>query len=246
MPEGEGAGGAGIDTSSKEFEEAAEAWLEQQGIKSALDSERDARKKAEQKLRQLDGVDPEEYKRLKADAEKAEEERQRAEGNFEQLLEKERGKMQELIAERDEKIEALTASLESTLIESAAKSAISAHGGDAELLLPHVTRSAKLVERDGRHVAVVVDDKGEPRLAPDAKTAQDYMGIEHLVNGWKADGKYPGAFAGTGASGGGAPPGSGGGGGGGGAPRSVSASDAKAILANEEAIAKGEVVVAFD
>lgn len=59
----------------------------------------------------------------------------------------------------------------------------------------------KLIERDGKHVAAVVDDSGDPRLAPDAKTAADYMNAEQLVGTWKDEGKFAGAFAGTGASG---------------------------------------------
>lgn len=239
-----------FDTSSPEFQEAVKAAAKEQiesehaGLLKAIEAEREARKKAEGKLKDYDQVDVSEYQKLKAQAEKLEEEKARAEGDYEKLLEKEREKWKGMITERDDKIQTLTGSLESTLIESAAKSAISAHGGDAELLLPHVTRAAKLIERDGRHTAVVVDDSGEPRLAPDAKTAQDYMGIESLVAGWKENGKYPGAFAGTGMSGGGGH-GSGGGSGGGAAPKRVSASDHAALNKYEKEIANGEVVVDF-
>jgi len=241
---------ADIDVGSEEFQaavkEAAKTQIEQEhaGLLKAIDAEREARKAAEKAAKQYDGVDLDEYRKMKADADKLAEEKARAEGDFEKLMQREREKYDGLIKERDAKIETLTGSLQSTLIESAAKSAISAHGGDAELLLPHVTRAAKLIEKDGRHMAVVVDEKGDPRLSPDAKTAQDYMGIDHLVAGWKEGGKYPGAFAGTGMSGGG---GTGSGGGsGGGSPRKVSASDTAALRKYEKEIAAGEVTVAFD
>lgn len=240
MPEGENQ----IDTSSPEFKQAAEAWLKDQGIHKALEDEREARKKLESQMSSLKGVDVEEYRKLKSEAEKAEEERQREAGKFDELRKKDQEKFAVALKERDDENAKLRGSLERTLIESAAKSAIAAHGGDAELLLPHVTAATKLIEAEGQHRAVVIDPKGEPRLAPDAKTASDYMGIDHLVAGWKEGGKYPGAFAGTGASGGGAQPNASRGGSGG-AKKTIPASDVAALNANAEAIAKGEVQVTF-
>lgn len=231
-----------IDTSSEEFQAAVKAALddEAKGLKSALEAERKARKDAEKAAAKFKDVDLDKYQQVMTDAEKAEEQRQREAGKFDELLEKERKKFETAQADRDTKIATLTASLERTLIESAAKSAIAQHGGDAELLLPHVTRSTKLIEHDGKHLAVVVDERGEPKLAPDAKNATEYMGIEHLVSGWKEGGKFAGAFAGTGASGGGAVS-SGGGGRSAGPVKTVSESD---FLANLDGIAKGEVKVA--
>lgn len=233
---------AEIDTSSEEFKAAVKAALDEEaaGLKTALDKERTARKEAEKDAAKYKDVDVEKYEQLVSEAEKAEQERQREAGKFDELLEKERDKFQDALKERDAKVAALTTSLESTLIESAAKSAIAEHGGDAELLLPHVTKTTKLMEIDGRHVAVVVDEKGEPRLAPEAKTATDYMGIEHLVGGWKEGGKYQGAFEGTGASGGGAQNNANRGGGGS-TPKVVGEAD---FMSNLDGIAKGETKVA--
>ena len=231
-----------IDTNSEEFRAALDAALgeEAAGLKKALDAERKARKDAEKAAAQYKDVDVEKYRTLVEASEKAEQERQREAGKFDELLEKERAKFGATVEERDARIAALTNSLQSTLIESAAKTAIADHGGDAELLLPHVTRATKLMEIDGQHVAVVVDDRGEPRLAPDAKTATDYMGIAHLVGGWKEAGKYQGAFAGTGSSGGGAPAGQRPGGGP--APKVVGEGD---FMQNLDSIAKGETKVAI-
>jgi hypothetical protein len=231
-----------IDTSTEEFKAAVKAALDEEaaGLKKALDSERDARKAAEKAAAKFKDVDLDKYSDLITKAEKAEEDRQREAGKFDELLDKERQKFKGTVEERDTRIATLTASLERTLIESAAKSAITQHGGDEELLLPHVTKATKLLEIEGRHVAVVVDEKGEPRLAPEAKNATDYMGIDHLVGGWKESGKYAGAFAGTGASGGGAPPRNQGGGPPG-PKKTVSESD---FMSNLDGIAKGEVKVA--
>ena len=193
-----------LDTSSEAFKTAAEEYMRGSGLHKALEGERTARKEIEAQFKQFDGIDPDEVRKVLADRVKAEQEKSRAEGDFEKLLTQERDKFAKELSLRDEGAKGLRRDLAGALIDSAATKAISKFNGDAELLLPHVQANTKLVEVNGKHVAVVLDEAGEPRLAPDAKTATDYMGIEHLVSGWKGAGKFAGAFAGTGASGGGA------------------------------------------
>lgn len=193
-----------LDTSSDAFKNAAEEYMRGSGLHKALEGEREARKKLEGQVKQFDGIDPDEVRKVLADKVKAEEERARAEGDFEKLLVQERDKFAKELATRDEGTKGLRRDLAGALIDSAATKAISKFGGDSELLLPHVQANTRLIEVNGKHVAVVLDEAGEPRLAPDAKTATDYMGVEQLVGGWKEAGKFAGAFAGTGASGGGA------------------------------------------
>lgn len=197
--------GGGLDTSSPEFRDAAERYMKDTGLHKAMETEREARKKLEGQVKQFEGVDLDEVKSLMEERRKVEEEKARAAGDFEKLLQQERDKFASELAKRDEGANGLKKSLEEALIDSAATKAIAKYEGDAELLLPHVKASTKLVEANGKYVAVVLDEKGEARLAPDAKTATDYMGVEHLIGGWKEQGKFAGAFAGTGASGGGAP-----------------------------------------
>lgn len=235
-----------IDLNAPEIQEAIQAAAEKTYKErvAGLEANRD---KALGQLKELqsklpEDFDPEEWKKLKAANAEAEEARAREEGRYEELLEKERKRFQKSVEERDAKVASLEASLRKTLIESAAKSAISKHGGDAELLLPHVTNAADLVELNGQHVAVVKDANGEPMLAPEAKTATDYMGIDHLVSGWKEQGRFPGAFVGTGASGGGASA-NGSGGGATGTKKTISPDELHKYV---EEVAKGEVVVAID
>ena len=192
---------APLDTSSDEFKAAAEEYLKGTGIHKALKAEREAREATEKRF---EGIDPEKVRALMDADRKSEDAKARAAGDFEKLLQQERDKFALELEKRDGFTKGLRSDLEAALIDSAATKAISKFEGDAELLLPHVKASTKLIEVNGKHVAVVLDDAGEPRLAPDAKTATDYMGIEHLVGGWKEAGKFAGAFAGTGASGGGA------------------------------------------
>jgi len=194
----------GLDTSSETFKLAAEEYMRGSGLHKALEGEREARKRLEGQVKQFDGIDPSEVKKVLADRAKAEQDQARAEGDFEKLLTQERDKFAKELATREESTKGLRRDLAGALIDSAATKAIAKFSGDAELLLPHVQANTRLIEVNGKHVAVVLDEAGEPRLAPDAKTATDYMGIEHLVSGWKGAGKFAGAFAGTGASGGGA------------------------------------------
>ena len=192
---------APLDTSSDEFKAAAEEYLKGTGIHKALKAEREAREATEKRF---EGIDPEKVRALMDADRKSEDDKARAAGDYEKLLKQERDKFALELEKREGLTKGLRSDLEGALIDSAATKAISKFEGDAELLLPHVKASTKLIEVNGKHVAVVLDDAGEPRLAPDAKTATDYMGIEHLVGGWKEAGKFAGAFAGTGASGGGA------------------------------------------
>lgn len=213
------------------------------GLEANRNTILDEKKELEQKLEAFKDVDLQEWQKLRKANEEAEAEKARQAGKFDELLELERQKFATTIAEKDKTIERLDGSLHKTLVESAAKTAIAKHEGDVDLLLPHVTASAKLLEQDGQHVAAVIDSKGEARLAPDAKTAADFMTIEQLVGGWKDEGKFAGAFTGTGASGGGAPAGGSGGGSGGTPPKTISPDD---LHKYTKEVQKGEIKVVVD
>lgn len=197
-------GDAKLDTGSDEFKKAAEEYMKGSGLHKALESERDARKKLEGKVKLFDGIDLEKVRALMDADRKSEDDKARAAGDFEKLLKQQGEKFEERLKELGVENAGILDDLSGALIDSAAAKAIAKFEGDAELLLPHVKAATKLMDVKGKRIAVVLDESGEPRLAPDAKTATDYMGIEHLVGRWKEKGKFAGAFAGTGASGGGA------------------------------------------
>ena len=69
------------------------------------------------------------------------------------------------------------------------------------LLLPHVRRYLKRVEEGDDFKVIVVDDKGNPRVAG---ANGDLMTVEQLVAEMKTKDEYAGGFKGTGASGSGA------------------------------------------
>lgn len=169
------------------------------GLKSALDKERKARRDYERKLNQLNGVDPEEYQRLKQEAEQREAEKAQKSGEWEKLKSQwaERHKT-EIEAER-QKTTAMQATLESYLIDAEATRAIAAAKGIPELLLPHVKQHVQVIQEDnGQYVARVVDKSGEPRLGyPEGNP----MSISQLVDEMRKSEIYGRAFEGTGISG---------------------------------------------
>lgn len=150
------------------------------------------------KLKELDklkDIDPEEYRKLKTQAEKAEEERAMKAGEFEnlkkQLIEAHTKEKQALEA----KLATLHKSLEENVLIATATQAIAAEKGVAALLMPHVRSRTKL---DENGQAVVIDESGNVRVAADGKP----LPITALIAEMKADVQTFGrAFEPSGASG---------------------------------------------
>lgn len=169
------------------------------GLKTALEKERRAARDAMAKLKQYEGVDPEEYQRLKEAAEKAEEERRRKEGDFEALLKQHQEKHAKELGKKDERITMLTRALESALIDAEASKAISDEGGSVVLLLPHVRGRARMVEEDGTFRVEILRTDATPMMGDKGERAT----FKDLVKELKASDEYGRAFASSGASGGG-------------------------------------------
>lgn len=155
-------------------------------------------------LKQYDGIDPDEYRTLKEQAAKADEERLKKAGEFDtlkkQLIEA-HGKEKTALEAR---LATLTKSLEEHVLIATATQAIAAEKGIAPLLMPHVKARTRLDE-SGR--PVVVDESGTVRI--DAKGQP--LTIAALVAEMKADVAVFGrAFEPSGAAGSGATGGSGG------------------------------------
>jgi hypothetical protein len=193
-------------------------------------------KKAKDTLKNYDGVDPDEFKRLKAAAEEAERKKATAEGDFKslekQLIEKHTA---ELGAEKGKTVKYQSA-LEKYLVQAQLTAAIAKHKGDPDLLLPHAAQHVRVRETDEGFEAYVADDKGNPRIADGKGTP---MSFDDLVTQVLAE-KYPRAFDGAGSSGGGASKSTGGAGG----TRVIPAGDNGSFIANLDGIAKGTVKVA--
>jgi hypothetical protein len=153
------------------------------------------------KLKALDAhkdIDPDEYKALKGQAAKIEEERALKAGEFDnlkkQLLDAHAKEKEALVA----KIATLGKSLEENVLIATATQAIAAEKGSTLLLMPHVKSRTKL---DDNGNAVVLDDSGNVRIGADGKP----LTIPQLIAEMKADvNVYGRAFEASGVSGSGA------------------------------------------
>lgn len=162
------------------------------------------------KLKALDAhkdVDPEEYKSLKAQAAKAEEDRALKAGEFDnlkkQLVEAHAKERQALEA----KLATMHKSLEENVLIATATQAIAAEKGVPTLLMPHV-RSRTRLDENGQ--PVVIDESGNVRVSADGKP----LTITALIAEMKADvNTFGRAFEPSGGSGAGSQGGSGAGGG---------------------------------
>src|SRR5262245_37744608 len=225
----------------------AELPHEVKGLKSALDAERKAKDDFEKSLKGFEGIDPEEARRLKAEAEKIESDKLKQKGDWETREKQLKDQLAAELAKRDQhfqselktredRIATLQGALEKSLIEAHATAAIAAAKGVPELLLPHVMRQVKIVEENGNFVVRVLDAQGQPRIA---NVKGDPFTITNLVDEMKNNSIYGRAFEASGAGGSGATKTEGGKTG----MRTVRRSDQEAMNANIEAIAKGEITV---
>lgn len=211
-----------------------------------LEKNRDAAlaeaKAAKERLKALEGIDPEEYRTLKEQQEKAERERQEAAGNFkaleQQLVEKHQKELDGVRSKLEDENKRLRASLEANLIDAEATRILAEHSDSPSLLLPHVRSQMKVVEEDGKFFARIVDEAGNVRIG--TGKGSDPMTTAELIEEMKQDKAYALAFRGTGSSGGGASRSTASGGG---RQQVVTSGDNDAFVTNLEGIAKGDVEV---
>lgn len=206
------------------------------GLKSALEKEREAARKAAARARALEEkvgeVDPEDYARLKELEAKQEEDKAKKAGEWDKLRDQMTTKHNEELNKRTAREQALIKALESKTVDAEAVSAINDLEGNVTLLLPHVKGHVKMVEEDGEFVARVVDDKGDPRVNGEGK----FLTVRELVSEMRDQETYANAFKSQSASGGGTPPG-GGGQGGGGKPRGIPGDLKRSSMSTKEKVA---------
>lgn len=120
------------------------------------------------------------------------------------------GKLKTETETRDKRIGFLVGELNRILVSAAAREALAQHGvtDSADLLLPHVERSLRAKEVDGKFVTRVVDDQGNDRITGESGKSSE-MSVKEFVGTMKADNRFKVAFpadnkkAGSGAAGGG-------------------------------------------
>jgi hypothetical protein len=134
-------------------------------------------------------------------AAKAREDKAKAEGNFTAL----QTQMAEKHAKELDGVKKRTVKIEGKLYDVLAKreveAAITAAGGNAKVMLPHILPFIKVTEHDDDFTAQVVDAKGNPRIVDGQATP---MTIAQLVEQFKADEVFGDNFKASDVKGGGA------------------------------------------
>lgn len=203
------------------------------GLKSALGKERTTREALEKQVVRFKDIDPDkamsalqELEELRA-IDPTKEADKIADSKFNaakaQLLEKHEGELKA----RDERSKHLSGTIDHLLREQRATTALAEAKGAVELLLPHVLKNTRTVERDGGFEVEVVDPDGNVRI--DGKG--NNMSIKDLVAEMRQSDLYGRAFEASGKNGTGMAPNSGSGGGTGTLKRSkMSAADKAAYM----------------
>lgn len=202
---------AGEPTDKTYTQAEVDALLQQEvaGLKANRDELAKEAKRAKEALKNYEGVDPEEHRKLKEAAAEAERRKATAEGDFKSLEKQLVERHTAELAGRDGKIGKLQAALERRLVEAQLTKAIAEKKGVPDLLLPYARQFVRVKETEDDFEAYIADEKGNPLYADGRMTPMDFGAFveQHLMA------KFPRAFDGTGSSGGGASRSNAGGGG---------------------------------
>jgi hypothetical protein len=167
-------------------------------LKNALDRKSLEALEMKKKLADLGDVDAQEFARLKKAEADAQREKDIEKGNWEKIRVEDEKKHKEALDKAAKKEEMLHAQLEESLVDGEITRAIASYpNAKVTPLLLGAKRVVKLMEVAGRQRAVVLDDKGEPRLKPGAKKADDYMTPSDLVAEMRNDKEWAGNFPAT-------------------------------------------------
>lgn len=179
------------------------------GLKSALAKEREAARKAAQKVKALEsklsGIDPDKYQELLDKEQTAEQQKLEQAGEWDKIKEQMVAAHASELAAKDNDIERLTSQLETVQIDSKVVEAISKAGGNVELLKPHV-RSRLQLNTDDFSTTILDSDGKTPKVDGDGNPVT----IDTLISEMRKSDTYAGAFKASEQSGSGSEPQSGG------------------------------------
>jgi len=215
------------------------------GLKSAYAKQMAEAKELKKKVLSFEGIDPDEARtalgKVKEMSDWTPEQKvqEKIESVTLQMEEKHRKEM----LDKDATIELQNQVIEQEKVHNAAAKAIADHGGDVDLLLPHVLASCKCKREGDNWVVSVLDAEGNPKISNQAGSTAPMTIVERVAE-MKASDKFAVCFKATGAKGSGA---SGNNSANTGATKTgiktIKRSDQEAIEANIEGIAKGQILV---
>ncbi len=167
-------------------------------LRTAFDRTKDLLDEAKRKLAELGDVDAQEYARLKKAEADAQREKDIEKGNWEKIRAEDERAHKEALTKASERELQIRAQLEESLVDGEITRAIAKYpGAKVTPLLLGAKQSVKAMEVGGRLRAVVLDEKGEPRLRPGAKTTDEYMTPEDRVLEMRNDKEWAGNFPAT-------------------------------------------------
>lgn len=174
------------------------------GLKTTFSKEMTERKRLAKELERFKDLDPDKAREALVKVEEfgaidpAKEADKLANSKFEaakaQLLEKHTSE----IKARDDRNTYLTNTVDELVRVSRATAALAEAKGSVDLLLPHVLKNTRTVEKDGKFAVEVIDAEGNVRIADGKGTPMDLKG---LVAEMRQSEVYSRAFEGDGQSG---------------------------------------------
>lgn len=172
-----------------------------QGLKSALDKEREARKALEKRTKSLpEDFDADEWQRLRQDAEERAQREAERKGEWDKLAKQMADKHEQALAKKAQEMEGLRSRLDTVLRENAARDALEKADAFVHIALPHVLARTEMRDIDGELRAVVLNEAGEPRVDDNGK----FLTIDALVKEMSEQDEWAALFKAPDASGGGA------------------------------------------
>lgn len=173
------------------------------GLTSALDKERKASKDATKQISAWTalGESPEAVQQRILELQEATTKAGEGKTNWEKLKADLESGHKRNLSDKDKELAAMSATLESYLVDNEATAAIAEQKGSVALLLPHVKSHVRVLKENGQYTVRVVDKEGDPR--GDGKGG--FMTIKDLIAEMKTSDVYGRAFEATGNTGGGKP-----------------------------------------
>lgn len=175
-------------------------------LKTALQKERERAEELNKQLKSKDGIDRDEYQKLKEAQEKREIEEAKKRGEFDKILAQKDEALAKMKSDSEARLREAEIERDRDLVEMQAMRAIESHKAKSRVLLQdnEFRASLKVVkDAQGNRVVQVVDKDGTPRLTKqEGKTGP--MTLEEYVGTFRDHADLSCAFPASGAGGGGA------------------------------------------
>lgn len=167
------------------------------GLKNALAAQKTANATLREQAEKLKDINPDEYNRLKREAEQREERERQVAEEASRRIEEAQLKFETDTRKKDERIKELTTRWHDLFIETQVTGAILERKGVPLLLLPHMKPRIRVKEKDGKLSLEILNGEGMPMLGDKGESAKPV----DLVKEFEASDTFGRAFDGSGQAG---------------------------------------------